>query len=753
MDTKLTHPLSPRKLPLFYWAWGSVALYLFLLALIGWALASSTDDRQPPQILAVERLPANQSDRLHLSIKGTHLTGATRVSLALDSGGRRSIIKSLPTFGRPQDLLLAGNRVLVANGYRGLQVVSIEDPRHPQIVGSLNMPGHPWSLSRTGNLLLVASMSGGVNLVKISDINNPQLLFTIENTTPAFDVVPDREYAYVLTGKHQVIVFDIRNPRRPREVARLAVPGQPWSGALFGSHLYVCCDKHGLQVIDVTDPRHPFLDAHLSLPGVTRSIALAGGYGYVAAESNGMQVLDLQNPSRPRLVTTLESVGQPQKIFLVGDLAYIADRFHGLQIVDIADPRHPVLRHSLKSHGSCTAVVVRGKIAVLTDATSGIKLLDLENLPPPAAIPPFNYSNRTPLKNIRIRDDLALVTSLQRGLLALDISGGGTPRLVGQCNTPGHNMDLAVHGNLAYVASSKSGVQIIDFSDPTALRLAGHIDTGITFTLAIHQDLLLVSVHHLGLLVYDLATPLAPRFLAKVPLADAPRGFSFAGNLVYIACGRENLLVLDISHPEAPKIIGRLASTWPQRDLRGNLADQVLVRGKVAYLAHSREGLQVIDISHPARPRVLADRDGMKDAAELTLDDHFLYVADMDTGEIHIYDITQPQTPQEVAILDSPPRVMNLALANRRIYTVNSLAGLNVFPVPQVTSPLPGADAQRLEVELPMPKVPGNYTVRVFNANGYSELPGIVEIGRKAGEPAAARSGSTNGLQLAVEER
>ncbi len=741
---------SPRKWTLTILLGTGAGLYLLLVAAVLWALTHHPPAAPAPRIGSVHRLPSRRPGMLRLAISGTGLTTETRVSLSLDSSDRKAIIASLSTYGQPRDLAMVGDYALIANSYRGILSVDVADPRQPRIVGTLNLPGMSWHLSRSGNMLLVAALKGGVHLVDISNPRLPLLVGTIATTQPAIGAVAGKGIAYVLTTDRRLMLYDLRNPASPELLGQLPLREFPRNGTLLGSHLLLDCASAGLATVDVRDPRHPRLTARLALPGIAESTTVAGKFGYVAARNGGLQVIDLADPARPRLISSLSTPGAAYQVSIDGNLAYLADGESGLLVIDISNPRRPRLLHAVDSPGCDVAVAVHGKVALLTDEVNGLELIDLTALSPLPKIP-FTFSAK--LKKILFHGPLALVAAEESGLLVLDMGQVDAPRLIGQVDTPGDSHDLVTRGRLVYLADGPGGVQIADLGDPHNPQLVGHIDTAGRITaVAILNDLLLVADNpHRQLLLFNLGNPRQPRPGAVLSLPGQPKGIFAADGKAYIACGKEGLVVVALTDPEHPRIIGQWRPAWPQRDLLNGNLDKVLVKGQIAYLARSGQGLEVLDVSTPENPRLLAHRGGMRVAADLAAGNNQLYVADLPEGKIETFDISNPKQPLAVATLQTAGKARGIAFAKDRIYGLSGLVGLAVLPKPEISKSTEWFSDRSLVVELPEPPIAGNYRVRVFNEWGFDELPGDITIGAK--EPVAAALPSQGRRPLPQRER
>ncbi|MFO7839834.1 MAG: hypothetical protein R6X08_10115 [Desulfosalsimonadaceae bacterium] len=85
---------------------------------------------------------------------------------------------------------------------------------------------------------------------------------------------------------------------------------------------------------------------------------------------------------------------------------------------------------------------------------------------------------------------------------------------------------------------------------------------------------------------------------------DAPRGIKDvsadpAGDVIYAACGRNGLKVVDVSDQTNPQIISTLSLDTDNKPIQATAADCL---GSYLYLADNSFGLRIIDISKPENP-------------------------------------------------------------------------------------------------------------------------------------------------------
>jgi hypothetical protein len=169
---------------------------------------------------------------------------------------------------------------------RGLVIVSIADPLHPQIV---------------------------------AEVGNPDLV-------DARAVAIQFRYAFV-TDARGLAVIDITHAERPVVASSLEID-DAHDLYVARTYAYVAAGKHGLAIVDVERPAKPFLQQTYDAAGRlndTHSVRVgatdASVFAYVADGKNGLRVIQLMSPGEtpgsagfspiptPRLIATFHTRG------------------------------------------------------------------------------------------------------------------------------------------------------------------------------------------------------------------------------------------------------------------------------------------------------------------------------------------------------------------------------------------------------------------------------------------------------------
>ena len=270
-----------------------------------------------------------------------------------------------------------------------------------------------------------------------------------------------------------------------------------------------------------------------------------------------------------------------------------------------------------------------------------------------ASIPAEGFTRHAELIGDRLFVlDGAVLSMDLAGLRVFDVADPASPALIGRVATPGLPSDVAVSGDLAFVADGGAGgLQVIDLSDPASPEIVGSYDSpGLASALALlpptsgadHRialadgaegvqlvgifgtspdlgltidtdglasdvlwtnNALYVADGWNGVVVYDLSNPNLPFERARVPLASSAQRFELddSANLLYVAQATGGIAVLDVSDPFAPVEVTEYDTPGAARG--------VAVSGDLVFVADAYDGLLTLDASVPPFIGIVEARD------------------------------------------------------------------------------------------------------------------------------------------------
>ncbi len=212
---------------------------------------------------------------------------------------------------------------------------------------------------------------------------------------------------------------------------------------------------------------------------------------------------------------------------------------------------------------------------------------------------------------------------------------------------------VAVSGDVAYLATGTGGLQILDISDPTDIRIIRVVGNLRTNDVSVRGDIVFTADETYGLVVIDVGDPSSPRVLRMFTMPGAPSDICVDGDVAYVVDYLTGLHTVDVSNPEEPVLLGQYPLT--------RRAAQVAVSGNLAVLAATRAGLLCLDVEDPANPLLVGRLEFTGLPVAVTIDGDRAYVTD-ETG-LQLVDIADPSAPAMLGRYDTGSPALSVAVA------------------------------------------------------------------------------------------
>ena len=183
----------------------------------------------------------------------------------------------------------------------------------------------------------------------------------------------------------------------------------------------------------------------------------------VLSNRNGWYLCDLSKPHLPTLISMIEdNTFTYNSSDILGDLVAVCVGVPGVQLYSMANPLSPALLSTINTSGFAQGVLLKNNRAYISDGSSGMQIYDITNPFSPTFVGVFNTPGN--VKGINVVGNTAYIadnTSLQ----IVDISNPASPSFLGSYT--GSAFDVKTAGNFAYIASSSSGIIILNVSNPS----------------------------------------------------------------------------------------------------------------------------------------------------------------------------------------------------------------------------------------------------------------------------------------------
>ncbi len=231
-------------------------------------------------------------------------------------------------------------------------------------------------------------------------------------------------------------------------------------GALIGSDLFAV-DATYLWVLDVSQPEAPVRRALLSGFGQPLAVGAHSGRLVIAAGDEGLLLVDVADPSAPQRLATIELDGPALDVFIDGDRAFVAMGAAGIGVVDLTSveaPRTlavPAFVAAVASSDGRVFAAACDRLSIL-DETSGTVLGEVSVdgvMRDDVLVAPF--------KDVAIVGDIAFVAAGKFGAISVDVSDPVAPVVLGNCAVDDPSFyasGVRVDGERLFVAGGDYGI-------------------------------------------------------------------------------------------------------------------------------------------------------------------------------------------------------------------------------------------------------------------------------------------------------
>ncbi len=278
--------------------------------------------------------------------------------------------------------------------------------------------------------------------------------------------------------------------------------------------------------------------------------------------------------------------------------------------------------------------------------------------------------------SVAAEGNLAVLGSYD-GFYIVEASDPAAPAVLGFFPTSAKVSAVAMDGSFIYVLLGNNGgdLRVFDIGRPDAPEEVGSLQfayccaQGIT----VHGSQLLVSGYG-GPWFIDVSTPETPQLLWSGDYSVV-HDASGAANFALLAAGEDGLVVLDISIPSAPTVVGNYPTAGEARNVR--------VMGQYAIVVDD-EALRVIDMAIPSAPTEVGEFDlDVGYASTLVVREQLAYLAT--PRRLLLVDLCNPVNPEQIGEINTHLDGFAVSLPN--VYGFKSGRDLIVFDVSTPSAP------------------------------------------------------------------
>jgi len=245
----------------------------------------------------------------------------------------------------------------------------------------------------------------------------------------------------------------------------------------------------------------------------------------------------------------------------------------------------------------------------------------------------------------------------------------------------GQAQSVQVQGQYAYVGltGTLKNLQVLDVSRPKAPVLVGELDLKLLsdpiMDIQIVGNIAYIAAGWDDVHLVDISQPQAPRELGWIDLSGRSTRLVISGTRAYVASVSQGLYIIDVSNPAAPIEVGKYKGGGELTDLR--------LMGSQIYLAYGSRGVQVIDVSDPTQPIIKQNYNSLL-MQQLFNTNTTLYMANELQNGLYIAPLSNLT---KTTFYPLPGQVQAMRLVNNLLYVAADSGGLRVLDVTTPLSP------------------------------------------------------------------
>ncbi len=423
--------------------------------------------------------------------------------------------------GSTRQLEILGDTAFVTAREDGLWIFDIS-ACEPKLICHYQSVEFATGLALCGNLAFISCRQFGVEIIDISDLTHPKQVSIIRVGEVQSATVHENILYCGVWGSMEVVVVDIADPTKPQVLNKIPLQGRGDGVCVRDNILYAATGQHARGIVNVVNKEDP-----------------AFGCG------NGLECFDITNPAAPvkcggvrfeKAHCLFVDMWEPG---LYGDTLVVNDSILGVYGMDATTLEQKFRVRVQEGDAVTGATVLNGDLYVATAYGDLYVVRGLELAPqaPNAADVTFSYipqalsctGEGAALETVYRADYPVFAISEGTQLLALACVEGGvhvldkeTLSLCYVIPTKSGARDVALYGDVLYVAEDAAGVEIFRLTKQNYEKIGGFADAMNINQLALSESgsYLMCAITTHTLKMYDVRNPAQVRelYAYKVPV-------------------------------------------------------------------------------------------------------------------------------------------------------------------------------------------------------------------------------------------
>ncbi len=262
------------------------------------------------------------------------------------------------------------------------------------------------------------------------------------------------------------------------------------------------------------------------------------------------------------IVNSLKTQGYPHDITVQGNRAYIADGQAGLAVYDITNPVSPLfLARIMDSLNVAWGVAVKDSFAYIAYGYKELMIVNIQNPESLKIVGVLEYPQPGYGYDIAVQDTWAYIAAGAQ-FLAVNIADPRYPNLRFQYYYPRNCRSVVIADHRGFVACEQLGVAAWRLDTFPPVQLSGFDTPGNARGVTVNDARLYVADGRDGLMVIDAHEPGNLRELSRIALDGYANSVTVDDSLIFIACGSGGVAVVNCANPSEPYLMAQIKTPY-----------------------------------------------------------------------------------------------------------------------------------------------------------------------------------------------
>ncbi|MFX1317839.1 MAG: hypothetical protein ACFE9D_06760 [Promethearchaeota archaeon] len=504
------------------------------------------------------------------------------------------------------DIAVQGRKAYIAvltwsgSNSQTARTLNVTDPTAMTLMGWRNIAQDVQSVAIHGDMLYV----GRQNWVIQYNVSNPYGAYINQGAVAVVGNVTDlavhghflHAVAQTTSGNDHQYIIDIENP-----ISMSIVSDSPWSDAwgldVQGELAYLADGTFGMYIRNVSNPYAPLGVDSYNTPGTAKDVLVDGGIAYIADGSAGVTILNVSDPTNITYLGSIDTY-DARELALQGNTLFVADFTGGVKIIDVTNPQHPVFVYQIT--GTTYSIAISGEILYvgLPTGMASYAVTMYSVIGP--GLPWFNRYNAYDAWDVAIQGNIAYVAGGTDGFYTLDITNPRNPVLLDRTQHLGsvNYYSVEVQGGYAFIEDLANGDWLsYNVQDPTNLQYLDWVSYSQGYDFVVSGDVLYIADGTLGLYLMNISDPanLGPNLGPSYHDGYNYTSVWVQGHTVYATAngtvsGNQGIFVYDASDLSSLVLIDHVGLTFPR---------DVVVYGDYMAVTDGVYGLYTYNVTDP----------------------------------------------------------------------------------------------------------------------------------------------------------